>query len=265
MSSKAISSYPEYVTDPEDNLADPEFPPAFCGITVSHGTSPIEDALNGVVAGRFGAGDICWSHRIDRAEAAFVLEPDVELAKALQMVPLLMVAIGDALGAIGPPNLALTFRWPNRILANGADVCRVQAAVYPDCSPGEVPRFLLVAFDLALFAGNGNEPGHDLRTTYLYEEGCGDLDRTILIEAVARHFLSGIDGWQSDGFRTAHQSWTGRLHEKGAEQAFRGSRETVSGTVLGIDEDAGLLLRTEAGPRALSLEDFVIERAGEDA
>ncbi|TCD11913.1 biotin/lipoate--protein ligase family protein [Oricola cellulosilytica] len=244
----------------------PELPPAFNGMLVPPDIAPIGAAAEGVAAGRLSAGDVLWSARDDRASAAFVLEPDVPLERAAEMLPVLMVAIGDALGAIGPPNLALTFRWPGTILANGAVAGEVQAFVWPGRAPEEIPDFLVVAFDIALTeSADGSEPGHDLGSTYLHVEGCGDLDRTMVIEAVARHFLSWIDGWQQDGFGAAHASWTGRAHDRNADVTVDFSGRQVHGKWLGLDENGGLLVKTANGGQTLALYETIGENEKADA
>ena len=240
----------------------PEFPPMFRGIAVGAAEPVFGTALAGVRDGRHAAGDLLWSEREDRAVACFVLEPDVPLDRASQMVPLLMVAIGDALGAIGPPNLALTFRWPGTVLANGASAGSVRAAVEPRCGPQEVPRFLVAGFRIDLFkpAPEG-EPGHDRDATFLHEEGCGDIGRTVLIEAVARHFLSWIDGWQANGFGAAHENWLARSHD--IDQSMRITRggETFEGRMAGLDENGGLLIDVGGNVRLFAQHDVILEDA----
>jgi BirA family transcriptional regulator, biotin operon repressor / biotin---[acetyl-CoA-carboxylase] ligase len=245
--------------NPGGFIAAPEFPPAFAGSAVAPGQTSFEAAAAGAAGGGLGAGDLCWSLRTDRAEAAFVLEPEVALNTAAQMLPVLMVAIGDALGAIGPPNLAITYRWPDKILANGALVGQIRMAVPAECGPDDVPDHLVTGFELNLTGADGDhEPGHDLRETFLHEEGCGDLDRTIVIEAVARHFLSWIDGWQQDGFFAAHQSWLSRAHDNEQVVEIELGGRTVSGTMLGLDETGGLLVKTGKGARVLPLHEAAI-------
>ena len=242
-----------------------EFPPAFLGHAVPAGRSAFRQAMTGIKAGEFGAGDLVWSRSEDHAAASFVLEPDVPLLNAVQMIPVLMTAIGDALGAIGPPNLALGFRWPGTILANGAKVGSVEAGVQPRCDPGEVPRFLVVGFRIALFAPtDGVEPGHDPNTTYLHEEGCGEIGRTMLVEAIARHFLSWIDAWQADGFSDVHRSWTARAQDTGHLVKLPFGGQTAEGRMIGLDEDGGLLIDGGNGVRLLALHDALTEGPSDD-
>lgn len=234
----------------------PQFPPAFKGFAVVHGQEPMAAALAAAAGGKGGAGDLFWSTDTDRAAAAFVLEPEVPLSEAIQMVSVLTVAIGDALGAIGPPALAITFRWPFTVLANGGVVGCVSGAVPGGAGPSQVPDTLVVSFDLAIQSpAGGCDPGLHPDRTALHQEGCGDLDRTALIEAVARHFLAWIDTWLQDGFRPAHQSWLSRAHdlEHVVELPLPGGKR--AGTMIGLDEEGNLLLKADGSTHAIPLVD----------
>lgn len=256
-------TFPEPIGAAIGRTGIPAFPPVFSGMAVAAGESVCGHAVAGASAGRLGAGDLCWSMREDRATAAFVLEPEVPLEKAAQMQLLLAVAIGDALGAIGPPNLALTYGWPGRILANGAQVGSVRTIAVPGCDPQAVPRFLIAGYDLAISPGSGpDEPGRDLRSTRLHEEGCGDLDRTMLVEAIARHFLSWLDGWQADGFAPVHQSWMARADGMNKPFALDIGGRAIAGTMLGLDEEGGLLVKTASGAEVVALHRACIESEG---
>ncbi|MCP3054156.1 biotin/lipoate--protein ligase family protein [Aurantimonas marianensis] len=231
-------------------LAVPEFPPVFTGHAVALDADPFAVAVKGVASGSYGAGDVVWSEDRGRATAAFVLEPETPLVVAAQMVPVMMVALGDALGAIGPPNLALTFRWPGTILANGGIVGTVAFHSSGNAEASDIPDHIVVAFELALdiSARSRGEPGLDPNVTALFEEGCGELDRTSIIEAVARHFLSWIDGWMHDGFRDAHQSWLARANDLDKHIDLPFDNGARSGTMVGMDEDGGLLVQAEGQP-----------------
>lgn len=237
------------------SLADPKFPPVFTGHAVAAGADPFAVAVKSGASGSCGAGDVFWTEDKHRAAAAFLLEPETPLVAAAQMVPVMMVAIGDALGAIGPPNLALTFRWPGRILANGGSVGKVVFAASDNVGASDIPDHIAIGFDLALDASANSraEPGLDPNVTALFEEGCGDLDRTAVIEAVARHFLSWIDGWTHDGFRAAHESWLSRANDLDhfVDLSLTGGRN--AGKMIGMDEDGGLLLQTASGTTLVPL------------
>lgn len=235
-------------------LPDPEFPPLLTGHAVPAGDDPLSMAMTGARRGDFSAGDLFWSMAETHARVAIVLEPECSLANALKMAPLLMVAIGDALGAIGPPNLALMYRWPLTLLVNGGEVGEVFLRAPEGAALDDTPEFIVVGFTIAMSlpAEIFDAPGLARHTTALFEEGCGDLDRSQVIESVARHFLSWVDTWEHDGFAAAHPHFLGRMHRADKLTVQMGT-ETHEGRMVGIDEDGGLLLDGPGGVRGLSL------------
>lgn len=235
-------------------LPDPEFPPLLTGHAVPASQDPLIVALERMREARLEAGDLFWSMAETHARAAIALEPDCSLGKALQMVPLLMVAIGDALGAIGPPNLALMYRWPQTLLVNGGEVGDVFLHAPDGIGLEETPDFMVLGFSIAMSLPPEiiDAPGLTSHATALFEEGCGDLDRTQVIEAVARHFLSWVDTWEHDGFAAAHADFHGRM-QPADTIAVQIGPVTHEGRMIGIDEDGGLLLNGTDGARGLSL------------
>lgn len=235
-------------------LPAPEFPPLLTGHAVPAQDDPLRVAFEGACQGKFCAGDLCWSMAETHARAAIVLEPECSLAKALQMAPLLMVAIGDALGAIGPPNLAFMYRWPSTLLVNGGEVGEVYLRGPEAAGLEDIPPFIVLGFSVAMSlpAEVFDAPGLVSQTTALFEEGCGDLDRTQVLEAVARHFLSWVDSWEHDGFVAAHPDFLGRMQPSDTLLVRIGDR-MHEGRMIGIDEDGGLLLGGAGGVHGLSL------------
>lgn len=236
-------------------LLDPQFPPLLTGHSVLASEDPLRVAMEGAGSGQFGAGDFCWSQAESHARGAIVLEPECSLAESLQMLPLLMVAIGDALGAIGPANLALMYRWPSMLLANGGEIGEVFLQAPEVATLDDVPPYIVLGFSISLSLPpeTSAAPGIAAHTTALFEEGCGDLDRTLIIEAVARHFLSWVDTWEHDGFRSAHSDFYGRMAEKDGETKVTIGDVVHIGRIIGIDEDGGLLLDGDKGVRGISL------------
>lgn len=235
-------------------LSAPEFPPLLTGHAVPAGDDPLRVAMEGARQGSFGAGDLFWSQAETHARVAIVLEPDCSLAKALQMAPVLMVAIGDALGAIGPPNLALMYRWPSTLLVNDGEVGEVFLHAPEGGGLEDIPEFIVLGFSVAMSLPTDllDAPGLARHATALFEEGCGDLDRTQVIEAVARHFLSWVDAWEHDGFAASHPDFRGRMQPVDRLVVQIGP-VTHQGRMIGIDEDGGLLLDGAGGVRGLSL------------
>lgn len=232
----------------------PILPPLLTGHPAPAGADLAAVVAEGLAAGRLGAGDLVWSQADDVAAAAIVLEPEGPLADALEMVPLTMVAIADALGAIGPPNLALMIRWPDVLTANGGTVGRVTITVPEGARLDAVPAHVVVAFSIALALPAWLEPapGLDTETTALHEEGCGDVDRDGLIGAVARHFLSWLDEWTHGGFPRLKAGVGGRVSpdvgpSKGAPGAM------PAGRLVEIDDAGAARIETNGIVRVIPL------------
>jgi hypothetical protein len=223
------------------HLEDPQFPPLLEGHAVRAPKKPFAEACLLVRAGKVGAGDVVWSRNTGRAEFAVVLEPEVALERALQMGPLLMVALGDCLGSLCPPKVAIQYRWPRSILLNGAMAGEVRIAA-PSVPAAEVPAWLVVA------PGSTSLPR--ARTVGVVENlaqrGGGTGHHAHRHPAVARRaLLDPAQYRQEEGFapRTpVAVPAEGREAPVTVRTAAR-----IEGQVLGLDEGANLLLRTAAG------------------
>lgn len=226
------------------HLPEPIFPPLLAGMPVKAPDQPFARACAEADAGRAGAGDVFWARATNRLDVAIVLEPDVCLQQAMQMQFAAMVAFGDALGAVAPPEVGVYYRWPGDILVNGARVGAVRVALPQDAREGAVPRWLVVGIivtirhDVAV-----TDPGLDSENTTLEEEGCGEITRTELVDSFCRHFLLWVHIWEEEGFRQISEAWVERARKLGDGASTCG----VSGKLLGLDESGNLLVKPENG------------------
>lgn len=252
-------------------MPHPEFPPLLKGHAINHisGDTPLQlsdliaKAEIGANSGIYSAGDILWSTNQDRAECAIVLEPEVQAEQALEMLPLTMVAIADSLGAISPPNLAVTFHWPNIIMANGAPIGKVDLRLPTPLSATQIPDYAIVAISLAIKwpsspTEHHPEPGDNPNRTVLHEEGCGELDRTLIIESLSRHFLSWIDSWEQEGFKVVFDNWHYRAASKDMPISININNAQQKGDLVGFDEKAGLFLKVNHDIKLYSLSDIYL-------
>ncbi|MCB1492813.1 MAG: hypothetical protein KDJ77_13630 [Rhodobiaceae bacterium] len=238
------------------HLPDPVFPPLLTGHGVNAPERPFDVARSEAAAGRMGAGDFVWARDTRRLDCAIVLEPEVGRARAGEMLITAMVALGDAAGALAPPEVGVFYRWPQTIDVNGAIAGKADLAVSPRTGPDGAPDWLVVGIQLAIGAtGLDPDPGYDLDHTTLWEEGCADIDRTVLIESFSRHFLAWIDTWEVEGFGPAHEIWLGRNRQGGETVTIETPTGPVTGTFVGLDETGGLLLRTDTGVAAIGILD----------
>lgn len=246
-------------------MPDPTFPPLLSGHAVKGKAAAFATACERAARGELGAGDVVWSRNKARVEAAIILEPEVGLETAAQMLPLAMVALGDCLGSLCPPQVGVTFIWPNTVCLNGAPAGELRAAAAPAGDDG-VPPWMVVGLDLRHRREAGDpEPGETPDTTWLSEEGGGELTRTEIIESYCRHFLTWMNIWSDDGFRPVHDSWLYRAEQADGEVELTHAGETVSGAFLGLDESGNLLVKQgNGGTRALLLAE-VFEPGGPGA
>lgn len=236
------------------HLPDPEFPPLLTGHAVKAPERAFESAVEGAAGGRLGAGDVMWGRDVDRLDMAIVLEPTVSRQRAVEMLPVTLVAIADSLGALVPPEVAVTFGWPNEIRVNGAAAGGMRLAISSQKPYDDVPQWLVLGVTLELRRKTRpSDPGLDPDVTDLQEEGCGDITRTELVESVSRHFLSWVHTWETEGFRPVHESLVGRMDSVGEklELPFAGRRYV--GTFVGLDEHGNMVMQTESGTIELHL------------
>lgn len=237
------------------HLPEPTFPPLLTGHPVKRPARPFAEAVDGARRGALGAGDMVWSRNASRLDCAIVLEPEVRRERALEMLYVAMVALGDALGAVAPPEVAVTYRWPQSILVNGGFVGDMPIAMADETAADGAPAWLVIGAEIVLRDDSRRrEPGHAPDRTTLYEEGCGEVTRTSLIESFCRHFLAWVHTWEEDGFAPAHRIWLGRAHDREAEVTIDCAGERLTGTFVGLDESGNLLLRTSAGVELVATE-----------
>ncbi len=226
------------------HLPDPKLPPLFTGHAVSAPLRPLAEACLGAGAGTFGAGDLVWARATDQMALALVLEPEVPLAEACQMLALAHTATSEALGHLGPPQMAIQSRWPGVILVNGA-ACGLITLAAPTRDGSRVPDWLVVGIELAISPKQRGEPGERPNETSLRGERAF-VTRTELIEALATRLLAWLHAWQTDGFRPIHDHWLFRAEGHLADVDIDGAR----GRVLGLDDTGSMLLKPADGSAA---------------
>ncbi len=238
----------------------PTFPPLLTGRAVREGEDAFACATAACRSGEAGAGDLFWSGSEDVLDAAIVLEPEVSAGRSLQMMFTAMVAFGDSFGAVGPPETGVFYRWPNEFLINAARIGSVRTTMDVG-APDDVPAWLAIGLNVRIRPyHDAPEPGYDLLRTSLWDEGAGDLDRTMLLESYARHLLTWIHNWNEDGFRPVHDAWMARLEGRDEVRKVKWQGKSHSGKLLSIDEDGNLLIGKKTGTVSLPVE-AVVERS----
>ncbi|UEM21807.1 biotin/lipoate--protein ligase family protein [Skermanella mucosa] len=235
-----------------NSAPDPELPPIYQPVTIPRG-SAFARALADAAAGA-EAGTLVWTRRDDRLDAAVVLEPNEPLAQSLPVTYVALLGLGDALGALGPPNIPVTFGWPDRIEVNGATVGGVRLAAAETRSADAIPDWLVLGISIQIHGfPDDDSPGLSPDRTALHEEGFGEVEALPLLESFSRHFLAWMNSWQEDGFDQVRQAWLSRATGFDDAISLEVDGVRLSGGFTGLDDAGGLLLGREDGIRHVAL------------
>jgi BirA family transcriptional regulator, biotin operon repressor / biotin---[acetyl-CoA-carboxylase] ligase len=185
-----------------------------------------------------GAGTLVWVRALSRAEAAVVLEPDRPLGQARLAYLAAANALADALSAIAPPELPVTWRWPGTLAVNGGVVGQMRLALPEGAAEDAIPEWMVVGFELRLAWPESVITGERPGETALLEEGFEDVTPAGLTEAWARHLMANMDEWQARGTRRVAEKYLARLEDFSKDKAVK----------RGIDPNtAALVLDREGG------------------
>jgi BirA family transcriptional regulator, biotin operon repressor / biotin---[acetyl-CoA-carboxylase] ligase len=219
-------------------MTEVAFPPLLQGHQVSGAEDPFDTACKKAILG-CDAGLVTYNLAHDSLRAALVFAPEVPLRQAMAMLPTCGVGFQNALGALGPPEVAVHLEWQGVIRINGARCggLRVGAS---STDPDRVPDWLVIGLDVPLWPAS-EDTGNTPDETALYAEGCADVEAPALLESWARHSLHWITRWEDDGAKSLHSEWRGLAHGMGEDTVQNG----LSGSFLGVDEDFGMLLRSD--------------------
>ena len=115
---------------------------------------------------------------------------------------------------------------------------------------------MVVGADLGI--ASPRKDRQDFSATSLEEEAGPGITRTDLLQSLAAHFLAHLNTWQDEGFRPVHDHWLFRAEGRQAPIEIAHGEFGIEGQVLGLDESAGLLVRTKDGKvRSLAFIDSV--------
>jgi len=225
---------------------EPTFPPLFSGFRVEADGDPVVEASRAAADGSSGAGDLYWSASETTFSLALIVEPEVRAVQAMDMMFVAMVAFGDSIGAIAPPEVGVAYTWPQTLLVNGARVGSVSIRFAPDTGPDSVPDWMVIEVNARISAEEGMpEPGLYIDRTTLWDEGCGELTRTMVLESFVRHLKTWIHNWEMDGVRPVREAWLARAARPGEPVTFGTGDEKTTGTFLGLDEGGNMLVKVD--------------------
>ena len=238
-----------YEDDPADGSTPPQLPPLLRAVAVPDGQDLLAKAV--ALAASSEVGTVFYSENTQRMEIAVRLAPEVRTRQAGQMLFAMMIGLGDSIGALAPPEVAVTYQLPGYVMLNRGRAGLVRLVIDPAAGNNDVPDWMIASAVVRLAASERDHKKWSeslgVEQTTMKEEGGGFISRTRLIESSCRHFLVWVNRWQDDGFRPLHDSWTQRL-EASAPIDFEGGEQAEW---MGLDEDGGALIKLDGKPMSI--------------
>jgi biotin-(acetyl-CoA carboxylase) ligase len=187
-------------------------PPAYAVHALAAPADAFAQAL--AIARRDGAeaaGTLVLVERADLLDLAVVLAPDEPLATARRAFLAGMVALADAVGAHGPPEMPLTFVWPDTLVFDGARLGGGRLAAPDGCGEDAVPDWLVFSGMLIVSKAAAGDPGLTPGSTALDEEGFPAGIQAVLVESFARNLIRAFAVWAEDGFTAVADRYLAHL------------------------------------------------------
>lgn len=201
-----------------------------------------------------------WVSRPGNLYLSLVLRPTCPADRAAQLGFVAALAVGGVLDdALRAPR-AVTYKWPNDVLAGGRKI----AGILLESEMGEqgVLSFLVVGVGLNLASA---PPDAEFPATSVLAETGSAVEPAIMLEAFARHFRSWATRWREEGFAPVRAAWRAHAAALGEPIRVRLDTATLHGRFVDIDEQGALLLDTAGGQRRISAGEIfpALERSEE--
>jgi len=237
----------------------PRLPPAYRLVALDSVASTNEEAARLAAEGAED-GTLVWARRQTAGRGrqgrdwespagnlylSLVLRPDCAVNRAAQLGFAAALAVGDAVGSVGPAMLEITYKWPNDVLLNDRKVAGI--LLESRTAGAEVLDWLVlgVGVNVASHPKEARYPATDLK----FEGASPAIDEVDLLESFSRHFMSWTNSWLDDGFAPLRRAWLSHAHALGEEIEARLPRETLRGIFRDIDEHGALILELQDGTR----------------
>jgi len=238
-----------YEDVPAGNDEVPQLPPLLRSEAMEAGTDILAKAISRAAAGKVGL--VCYSQAAHVLDMAITLAPEVPVIQAQQMHYTMMNAVGDAIGALAPPEVGVRYSFPGNILFNRGHAGVVRLSAAPTANPEkDIPDWLVVSTQIRLdFADTNHDTDYRMANTSLAEEGGGFISRTRLLESSCRHFLVWLHQWEEEGFKPVHEKWLKRIEDNTILTAQNGTAFNF----VGVDDTGAGLLSDADMVRSVSL------------
>ena len=218
-----------------------DLPPPFGLVTLRESGDAFARAFE--AAGEMGAGTLLWTRRFDVAEFAVVLEPEEKLGAARRAHYAGMNALVDALAVHAPPNMPITFDWPDAVRVDGVLVGGGRLGWPEGVAEDEVPPWLVFGAMVRTAVIRAGDPGLRPLLGGLDEVGFQEIDPGEILASFARFLKAGLHDWEEGGFGVVEKRFIGRMAPDQASSP--GTGEQASGR---LDGNGDILIEDGQGP-----------------
>jgi BirA family transcriptional regulator, biotin operon repressor / biotin---[acetyl-CoA-carboxylase] ligase len=192
-------------------------------------------------AGRGRRGRV-WQSPRGNLSLSLILRPLGPPGRAAQLGFVAALALAEAVNSMIAPTIALCFKWPNDVLANGRKFAGI--LLESEMSAGGGLQFLVIGVGANLAVSPGIV---EFPATSLAEEGA---EAPAPGEILAR-FVGAFDhwarGWREEGFAPVRAAWLARALALGKAIRVRLEDRSLDGRFLDLDEDGALVLLAAGG------------------
>jgi BirA family biotin operon repressor/biotin-[acetyl-CoA-carboxylase] ligase len=201
------------------------------------------DDLTTVVAKRQTAGrgrqGRSWQSPEGNLYVSIVNRVERPLQELVQLSLVSAIAVGRALTPLLSGDRALTYKWPNDILVDGAKISGILSETYRSQKRQGV--VVGIGINVAVFPRDTSYPATSLARLGV-EVGVEPVLSSLLAE-----FAAARDRWLAGGFGGIREEWLARAHGRGGPVRVGLGHETVEGVFLDLDAHGGIRVRIADG------------------
>ncbi|WP_280156366.1 biotin--[acetyl-CoA-carboxylase] ligase [Piscinibacter sp. XHJ-5] len=198
-----------------------------------------------------GRGGRVWQSPEGNVFFSMILRPQPDWGDLNQLPLVTSVATHAAIRPHVPPSRAVTIKWPNDVLIDGAKVSGTLIESHRLIRSSDAHRWSAEALVVGIGVNVAHFPAEGLLypATSLREVGSA-VERDQVIRDLAHALIQALELWRQRGFAPIRAAYLQSAHGLGERITIRTSLdldESVSGVFEGIDEDGALLLRLADG------------------
>lgn len=158
----------------------------------------------------------------------------------------LVAALAIAAGIKGVTGLTPGLKWPNDLYINGRKVCGILAERFSGSDPGDRITILGVGVNVNIRPNEFPEDLCQKATSLLIETGMV-ISRKVLCKEILASLDQYFKVFTEKGFISFKEEAEALLVSLGKQVVFFNGKESVSGFVLGLSEDGGLVVDLDGG------------------